>query len=96
MVAFFHFSIGIYLREEKRIKRTKKVSKKMKDKEREKKEEQGKQRKSRIKQLQWELLQIICCMYDLLVGFDMHRMCMLVFGSFFSLAWVFSGFANGL
>ena len=41
-----------------------------------------KQGKIWIKQLQHENLQVTGCMYNFLVGFDMHGMCMLVFGSF--------------
>ena len=46
------------------------------------KEGQGKQRTVRIKQLQQEYMQVTDCMCDFLAGFDMHGMCMLVYGSF--------------
>lgn len=38
-------------------------------------------RKSKIKQLQWDYLQVSSCMYDFLAIFGTHGKCMHVFGS---------------
>ena len=42
--------------------------------------------KATIKKIQQEYLQVTGCMSDFLVGFDMHGMCMLVFGYFVGIA----------
>lgn len=71
------------------LERRKKESKQKKDKE-----SKDQSRKSWIKQLQQEYLQVISCIYVFLVGFDMHGMCMLVFGSFVVVGMDFVGFGQ--